>query len=342
MKYRDIDTAYPFVAFQDLEESVHRIAPNIDPAVVGALEDELFALEKKYAPDNATFYELRFSDIAEGVNELVRQYIVLKQHTKVGVVCLDKDLLETFEGDLFRLSFSRSPFGELTSRRGESRSPEEQRRLLQQWLTEGDHDSVAIVDDVLAFGETAKSIVATIREVCPDLELQYIVGAMSHGGLWQGEEQVTELTTRTPMAMWRIAASPEVEGGSMGMAIPTSRDLTLLGGKVSRDSEGVCYEYPYFYPFSKPLQSIIRAGTEIEASEELLKFNEKLFEVIGQERGREVVMRELGMYACGYPATSLKEYMPLLAEIPHDDDIKVTEYLQRIAAIGLSLAKNGR
>lgn len=323
-----IQTPYPYVALQDLRGSLARLAPNLETEYVLQKEAELFYIEQTYAPEESTFYSISADELCEQTEELVNRY-VFDHGGRVGILCLDRDLFSGRPIDnLYRLQFSRSPSGASVSRAGISMQPEEQIRAMAEWMSEGSFDEIVLTDDVLAFGDTARSIVDAIRKVDPKVALRYIVGIASSGGGWRGIEIATDLTAQAPIVGYTVHASEEVDGGSRGMAIPTSRDLTLLGGKISRPTSGVASSHPYLLPFSRPVSSIVRAESVKDASRDLLVYNHGLFTELGRFAGRSITIQDLVNNNYGVPSSVLEEYSDKLHEKTSQSNTRLVDLLE--------------
>lgn len=323
-----IITPYPFVVLQDLGSTIPPLVPDFSQEQADEFEQNLFAIERQFAPDDSTFYTVNSQQLTADTQRLVNDYVASRSGRQVGVLCLDRDIFENRKGnDFYRLQLSRSPNQELVRRRNCSLTPDEQFEQLQAWVQNNEFDELVVVDDVLAFGETAEKIVGTVQMTKPNIQLQYVVGIASEGGSWRGSERAQELTGRDPIAVYTVAASEEIEGGSKGMAIPTSRDLTLLGGKSGKDDTGEQRCYPYFLPFSKPLASIVRAEASAEASREFLLYNRTLFAELGRVAGRDIVLSDLALYAAGVPGTSLDEYRDKIAMTTQDKSMRIVDFI---------------
>jgi hypothetical protein len=96
----------------------------------------------------------------------------------------------------------------------------------------------------------------------------------SSGGSWRGLETVEEKTGIIPEFITLIKASAETKL-TLGMAMPTSRDFTFLGGKVSRKGD-ISISYPYFLPFSVPAASFMPQEKQINCAREILALNRGL------------------------------------------------------------------
>jgi uracil phosphoribosyltransferase len=270
---RVIDTQYPYVALGDLSDVVKRITGCSD-INVQPFQDKLYSMFKEIMPENSTFYPIAADSINTKIEERVRTEIK-RTDKKVGIVNLDRYLCSNIQSNsIFQVNISRgSRTGEgLISRPGEKLSPKEQVENLILWIKDNNYQEIIIVDDVLAFGDTLVPFInEDLRKGAPETTIRVLVGLASSGGSWNGIERVKDETGVTPEYLTRINASAETDL-TLGMAIPTSRDFTFLGGKVSKKDD-IWYSYPYFYPFSIPQGSFMPKERRVDSARNLFTFN---------------------------------------------------------------------
>ncbi len=320
-----IDTPYPYICLQDLHESFRTLVPDMSEEECAFLESELFFMQNRFAPENSNFYSISTSFISEQLEKLVEQE-VSRSDINVGVVHMDKAMGSKSESPrYFQLNLSRASDGTLASRIGCEETPEEQMNNLCLWARSGLYDEILFVDDVLAFGETTSTLFDVVRGHIDHTKIRLLVGVASSGGVWRGIQKIEEENGIAPEYLVRVEASPEVEGGSKGMAIPTSRDLTLIGGKVGPKILKQNTSMPYFLPFSEPLSSIIRTDAAKEASLDLLDFNSTIFEKFENHLGKPLRIGDLALKGFGIPYTSLPEYRQKL-QFPSTDQ-KIRDYI---------------
>jgi len=301
-----IDQPYPFVAIGDLYEVAATLDSSVRPKDVVHLEEKLDEIKREFAPPDSTFYYTNAADLSRRL-ETMAEAEAARTDKRVGVVHLDKYIGALSCGDnLFRLDVSRNTKDELAPRVGTQTSVEEQLAQLSRWASEGAFSEVVLVDDVLAFGSTVPPLVERLREQAPGIDYRLLVGIAASGGVLRGIEKVREDTGIETEYLTRVHASPAVEGGSRGMTIPVSRDLTLLGGKTGTHPTGVQLSYPYFLPFAKPMPSLVGPGKGVVAAESLLPFNTTFANFLGDRLGREVTIGDIVDNSFGVPHSSLE------------------------------------
>lgn len=305
-----ISTPYPFLAVGDLEEVAGRLIPGVKGNLnIAPFQQELLSIQRNYAPENSSFYYVDQGTLVERTEALIKRKYLEEQSrgVKAGVINFDKYLLKDENAEnVFKLNLSRSPDGSLTVRPGSKIGKEVQLANLADWLKRGQFGSVILTDDVVAFADTFGQIATMIKEIVPDGKLSVVCGICSSQGIWSGKEKLGRLGVEVESVITSIA-SPAIENGSSGMAIPDSRDFTILGGKVRTSSTGRALTFPYFYPFSKPLASFYAEGKEFEASRELLDFNKRLVARLEKLMKKELRVGDLESLGFGVPYTSIPE-----------------------------------
>ncbi len=328
MEARQITSPYPYISLQDLGSVVGRLAPDMASSQVTVIENELHAIQKQFAPELATFYELDANELSLELEERVETEL-MRTDAKVGVISLDKEIAKTMDSShIFRLNISRSSDNKLVARIGTRQSPSEQLDNLVEWVRHENYDELLFVDDVLAFGDTIPTLIDRLNLPINDIPIRLLFGIAASGGKWNGIQNVEQKTNISPEYLVRIEASPPVEGGSTGMAIPTSRDFTFLGGKVGIGPAGEQVSLPYFLPFSEPLKGIVRAGQEIAASRAVLDFNNTMFERIQISRRAVLTMGDIAVNGFGTPFTSVQRYHDKMST--PKAEMTVHEYINNI------------
>jgi hypothetical protein len=270
---RTIDQPYPYVAIGDISDVAKRITnrPDIN---FQFFQDKLNSIFKKNMPEGSTFYSVSGDTINTEVEKVVKAEIK-NPYKKVGIVNLDRYLCSNIKSDsIFQINISRGIDGGLIARPGETISPEVQTINLMSWSQRNNFQELIIIDDVLAFGDTLVPFIKGLQGEMPNTKIRVLVGLASSGGSWRGAERVQEETGVIPEFTTLIKASPETNL-TLGMAIPTSRDFTFLGGKVSKIRE-ITYSYPYFLPFSIPAGSFMPQEKRVNNARELLALNRGL------------------------------------------------------------------
>ena len=322
-----IDTPYPYISMRDLRATSTALAPDTPKDVTDNLENILQELRESSAPEGSTFY------IADGdaMNKLLEKRVddeVSRHDISVGVIHMDRHIGANQQGSgVIRLDISRDRNNQLTSRAGADASVEEQLLRVVDWANTTKPDEIIFVDDVVAFGDTLPVIVDELRTtgLSEDIKIRALVGLAASGGSWNGLEKMQDTAGIDTEYLTKIIASPEIPGKTLGMAIPVSRDLTLLGGKVSTLDDGAKRIHPYILPFSKPLSSIIRPEIQLDASKKLLAFNHLLIETLEQYARRTLRIQDLIDKNLGVPATSL-DFLDGIMEAP-DSRTPLTDYI---------------
>lgn len=311
-----ICSPYPFVAIGDLEEMAGRLVPGMNGGLnIGPLQQELLSIQRSYAPEISSFYYVDQGTLIQRTEALIGQKFSeeLSRGNNVGIINFDRYLLADVNAEnLFKLNLSRSPDGSLTSRPGSKLGKDVQLDNLAKWLKRGQYSSIILTDDVVAFADTFQQIATVIKDDDPDRKLSVVCGICSSRGIWSGKEKLNRLGVEVASVITSVA-SPAIENGSSGMAIPDSRDFTILGGKVKTSPTGRTLSFPYFYPFSKPLASFYAQGKEFEASRELLAFNKRLVARLEKMMKKELRVGDLESLGFGVPYTSIPEMQAQLA-----------------------------
>lgn len=322
-----IDTPYPYVSMRDLYETSMALAPSMPRATVAHLEDILQEIKELVAPEGSTFYGVESDTLNILLEKRVEEEIDRSDVT-VGVIHMDRYVgMNQCGPNVIRLDISRDSSKQLTSRVGVVATIERQLMGVVNWADAIKPDEIIFVDDVVAFGDTLPVIADMLREagLPNDIKLRALVGMAASGGSWNGLEKMQDTAGIDTEYLTKILASPEIQDGSLGMAIPVSRDLTVLGGKVSTRNDGSKRIHPYMLPFSRPLASIIRPEIQIDASRKLLAFSLLLIETIEQHIGHTLYIQDLEDKDLGIPATSLD----FLNDIMEDPDKKtsISDYI---------------
>ena len=271
---RIIDGPYPYVAIGDLSDVAKRITGYAD-INVQTFQSKLNSMFKEIMPSGSTFYPVMADDINTEIEKRVRAEIE-NPYKKIGVVNLDRYLCSNIKsGNIFPINISRNINGGLSSRPGETASPEDQIASLVNWCNDNNFQELLITDDVLAFGDTLVPFINGLKGSIPiATNIRVLVGLASSGGSWRGIEKVKEETGITPEFLTLINASLETDL-TLGMAIPTSRDFTFLGGKISQ-IDNLSISFPYLLPFSIPAPSFMPIESRVNVAKELFSLNRSL------------------------------------------------------------------
>lgn len=300
-----IDTPLPYLSLQDLGVTIRGLVPDISDAQVAVMESDLFAIQSRYAPENSSHYQIDAAELYRDLESRAARELK-RLDRSVGVVYMDKDIGndQDINTRVFRLNLSRSSSGEIVSRRGVKITAEQQVRAMTEWVNQTSLDEIVLVDDVLAFGDTVTAIAKIVKKASghDTHTLKMLAGIATSGGIWRGIE-TAEGAGIEVNALTKVLASEPIEGLTKGMAIPTSRDLTLLGGKIGTYES---LSVPYFLPFSTPLPSILGRETGWkQASLDLLDFNEALFGTLESIAGHPITIGLLVLNGYGIPYSSI-------------------------------------
>lgn len=294
----------PYICLQDLELTVSRVAPELSLNTIANFESELFKIETEFAPETAQVTRVNATELT---NELNQRAVEIRDEAngQIGVIYMDAEV-GTNDPLGARLNLSRAADGKVRARIGAELSSEQQFEQIATWIKENGYQSVLLVDDVLAFGDTLGMIAKEIKALSLDSDLKFrvLAGIASTGGVWQGVEKATAHGFDVEY-LQKAYAGGEIEGGTKGLAIPTSRDLTVFGGKVGlRTIAGMPTVHPYFLPFADPQASIIDAARKEHASAVLLEFNERLVTAIDDARGTPLLLSDVALKGFGIPAVA--------------------------------------
>lgn len=319
-----IEKPYPYLVLGDLPEVGKRsFGDSIEPILI--LQKTVFEILNRARPEATTYIPV----LTEKMNEELTDKILEEMERldgSLGVIQMDRYIAQEVNVDnLFRMNISRGVNGGLMPRPGTTRLPEEQVSDLAQWAATGKYKKLLFVDDVLAFGDTLTPLVQMTKELLPDAEMEVLVGVASSGGGWGGKERVEKETGIKVSALCISKAGEENEWTS-GMAIPTSRDFTFLGGKVIYDKEsGIDYSFPYFLPFSVPVLSFMESEKRMSISIDLMRASIESVTNIQNQYGLILTLGDLADAGFGIPVSGLKCLKDDV--IQPRPTMKVTDYL---------------
>lgn len=325
----------PYICLQDLELTLPRVAPNLSRRAIQAFEDELYEIEAKFAPQGVAVTNLNAAHLGEA---LERRAFELHEQAdgKLGVIYMDGDVGRA-DTKGARLNLSRALNGEVVERIGTSQTPDQQFLEIERWREAHGHESLLLVDDVLAFGDTLQMVAGRIKEVAPKLvesPIKVLTGVTSSGGVWRGLETAQELGFDVEYIQ-KANAGGVIEGLSKGLAIPTSRDLTLFGGKVGTERlAGFRTSHPYLWPFADAAPSIIDVDRRKAAATELLDFNERLIEQIDASEGTPLTLGTMAMRGFGIPAVNAESGKGNFTQPSQlDDSTTLAEYIAEVRSV---------
>lgn len=302
---KTIENPYPYLVLGDLPEVGKRfVGEKVEPIL--RLQKSVFDILSKARPEATTYIPV----LTEKMNTELTEKILEEMERLdggLGVVQLDRYIAQEISDDnLFRMNVSRGVNGGLMPRPGTSRMPEDQVADLAVWAKEGNYKKLLFVDDILAFGDTLTPLIKMTQELLPDADMEVLVGVASSGGGWAGKERVENETGVKVSALCTSSAGDENEWTS-GMAIPTSRDFTFLGGKVMFDKEtGIDYSFPYFLPFSVPVISFMKPEKRMGVSFDLMEASIQAVEGIESQYGVVITLGDLANTGFGIPVSGLR------------------------------------
>ncbi len=332
-----ITAPHPFIAIGDIDVVVNRVVPGSkDDRKISSFQQQLLRYQREYGPKECTYYYVSHAELLAEIEARIARHLT-QTDMATGVVNFDRYILEgSTDPHIIRLELSRGANNELVPRPGTAFTREEQVEQLRSWLTKGGYSRVLLTDDVIAFATTFPPIIEVIREALPDSQLTAISGICSSQGTWSGKEKLVALGVDVESVITAVA-SPAPEGSTKGMAIPDSRDMTVFGGKIGQTLDGARVSFPYFYPFSKPFDSVLRPEVHTLASEALLQFNIDLVSHVDRLLERPLTMRDLRGAGFGIPHTSVDEFKDALE--PPNDDTDVSSYLSHVQSLFSDLMK---
>lgn len=319
-----IEVTYPYVVLADFEHVFGRFETVLGNNKIDKFETRVANVLAKVSPDLTNFVTLKIKGVIDEVEARIKNERA--KGGKIGVVQLDRYIDGDKAEDYFRIEVSRGVAGGLVPRPGCEIPVEKQFENLANWVVEGNYDSLLIVDDVLAFGDTLTPMLNGFKELSPKTKLKVLVGLAASGGGWNGLERVQNETGVEVEAVTVVKAGEENEWTS-GMAMPALRDFTFLGGKIWTDENtGERLNYPYFLPFSLPVISFMPKERRYEAAVELMDISIAVVEEMDETIGRKMTMKDLQEAGFGMPSVKL-ECLQEDKWTPEKGD-SVWEYLQ--------------
>lgn len=321
---KKIEGSYPYVVLADFEHVFGRFETVLGNNKIHKFESGVASILARVSPDLTNFVTLKIKGVIGEVEARIKSEKAMSG--KMGIVQLDRYIDGDDSRDYFRVEVSRGVSGGLVPRPGCDVAVEKQFESLAKWVIDGDYDSLLIVDDVLAFGDTLTPMLNGLKELSPKTKLKVLVGLAASGGGWNGLERVQTETGVEVEAVTIVRAGEENEWTS-GMAMPALRDFTFLGGKVWIDEEtGERLNYPYFLPFSLPVISFMPKEKRYEAAVELMNVSIGVVEEMEKTLGRRMIMKDLQEAGFGMPSVKL-ECLQEDKWAPERED-SVWEYLQ--------------
>lgn len=325
-----IEARLPFVAINDLDNVVARLAPNIDRGRLWAIETNILR-----AIDQFTYAEAELSFVSgDDLYQWLERKVVGKlgqSGEKIGVVLMDRYVFPEIQNErIIRMNLSRSIDGGLVTRPGENKSVVEQFEEMFRWIDNGKFERICIVDDVLAFGDTMMEYLKVLGESYPNVVAELIVGIASSGGDWRGLEIVRDdLGVKTECMM--IVKAGEKIGDSLGMALPTLRDFTVFGGKIGSLEDGTKTSYPYFLPFSITKVAFGPIEGRYRLANTLTNLSRKLITEIESANTRPLLVSDVMRSGFGLPSSSVKSLSPYL--LPARLEMRFMDYIDSMGVI---------
>lgn len=313
-----IDGGRPYIAIEDLAYQTQLFQDSSHSSDPQEWENRLHEIQRRHAPNRSTFVSIGARAINEQLEAIAIDKIKNNGH---GVVHLDRYIgSQATEQAFFRLNLSRNTDNKIVSRNGTSESPTQQFDDVGLWAQKNDIEAITLMDDVLTFGNTLPFIISELQDRLPHTAFHILVGIAASGGVWNGLERIRDECSIEPEYLIKAVPGEAEVGGTKGMALPVSRDLTIFGGKAGLNG----LSYPYFLPFCIPQASIIRSESVIEASQELLDFNIDLVAQLSQNR-TPLTIGEMLLHNCGTPYTNI-EGLEQALDLP-DHQTTAVDYL---------------
>lgn len=319
-----IESPYPYLVLGDLPEVGKRFLGEDSKAILN-LQKNIFEILNGARPEETTYIPVLTEKMNNELTDKIQKEMELLDGS-LGVIEMDRYIAQGVEADnLFRVNVSRGVNGGLMPRPGTTRMPEDQVADLAEWAEKGNYKKLLFVDDVLAFGDTLTPLINMTKKLLPEADIEVLVGVAASGGGWGGKERVESETGVRVSALCVSKAGEENEWTS-GMAIPTSRDFSLFGGKVAFNEEmGVGFSFPYFLPFSIPVVSFMEPQKRMGVSLDLMEASIKAVKEIENQFGLEMTLGDLARAGFGIPVSGLKCLQGDV--ISPRSSMKVTDYL---------------
>lgn len=319
-----IDTPYPYIALGDLQEIITHISLSLNSSTANQFQEQLFNILKTMAPEPATFYAFLSSQINQDITISLQKAIIQTPNT--ALVILDRYIKAPIKAkNVFQLEVSRNANGGLIARPGFNTPPSIQIDNLSSWINQIQPDQVIMVDDVLAFADTSVPLVQMIQQKLPQTKIRFISGIASSQGAWSGIETLKIKTGIQAESVIVAKASPETNW-TTGLAIPTSRDFTVFGGKIVTGLlPDIPFSLPYFLPFSIPQASFLLDKDILPVSIQLLKFNLDFVTSLNQSLKRQLTLNDLHSLGFGIPLVSLESLQDVSR--PLDINTNLLDYL---------------
>ena len=319
-----IETPYPYLAIGDIQAIIKRIAPKLNGAIVKGLQESLFNILEAMSPSETSFSSVLFSEIDQRISQKLEQ--ALAQNQTAAVILMDRYLSFPQQPNVFRLEVSRRATGGLIARPGTNISPEDQIQNLVSRIAEVKPSEIILTGDVLASCDTSIPIIQLIQDLLPNSKIKLITGIASSQEAWSGIERVKEQTGVDTESIITVKASPE-KNWTLGMALPTSRDFTIFGGKInSLPNYPFPVSLPYFLPFSIPQPSFVMDQDILLSSQALLEYNRLLIEAVDESLERQITIADLVNSGFGVPTTNLQSLSEIY-ELPQPETT-LTNYLE--------------
>lgn len=300
-----IENPYPYLVLGDLPEVGKRFLTEINEPIL-RLQRSVFEILEKARQEGTTYIPVLTEKMNDDLTMEIKKEMEIWDGS-LGVVQMDRYIGQELSADnLFRMEVSRGVGGGLMPRPGTTELPEQQVARLAKWAKKGNYKKLLFVDDVLAFGDTLTPLIQMTKKLLPDAEIEVMVGVAASGGGWMGKERV-EKETGVRVSALCVSKAGEENEWTTGMAVPTSRDFTFLGGKVMfNEDQEIDYSYPYFLPFSVPVLSFMRPERRVEVSENLMKASRQAVTDIEDQYGIRLTLGDLVMAGFGIPVSGMK------------------------------------
>ncbi len=321
-----IDAPYPRIAIGDIFDVASQFDDSLTNADVQSFQNRMFALQKKYAPPDSTFFAISSKNLVGPLEDLSLKESQRKDK-KVAVVHLDRYISpDQNEPPFYRLNVSRGQNDTLVSRPGHNVPPEQQLIDLRNGLISSDTEEIIIIDDVIAYATTLIPLIENIRKELPEINIRVAVAIASSGGEWRGIEKIKEQTGIDVETLTTVKVSPKNEY-STGMSAPTSRDMTIFGGSLD-SNDGKIKSFPHLFPFNIPKTSFMNIDQRYDCSLELLDLNIDLVTFLENRIGSSLTIQDLIDKGFGIPSIKIDA---IKAKIPDpSEETLVLDYLNII------------
>ncbi len=309
-----INDPHPHLGIGDLLSVLRRFDHTIQEETIAPFQLELFDIQSKIAPDEATFMTTSATIIEKQLGRLAAQELE-RTDSRVGVVVLDRYTPVNAQEDIFKLEVSRDINNRQITRPGAVHRPDDQYHLLAKWAARKELNEIIVMDDVLGTGSTLIPTLNRIKHDLSDRRIRAITAIATTGGkVWSGIEKVEQATGITTEYTTLLKASEETLT-STGLSICNSRDMTVLGGYLTAKANGFRLSVPHFLPYTVTVpKNITSPQKRFAAAEHLLDFNDRFIDLLETRADHHLTLQDISDRGFGVPSTiidAMRKYLPI-------------------------------